>query len=47
MELMQIREGINKTGSIKKKKENIYITKSWFFKKVNKIDNPLERLTNE
>ena len=29
---------------LKKKKENINETKSWFFEKINKIDKPLARL---
>ena len=34
---------------MKKKKTTIKInkTKSWFFKKINKIDNPLARLTKK
>ena len=41
-----IREEINEIEN-RKTIENINQTKSWFFEKINKIDNPLARLTKE
>ena len=45
-EIIKIREEINKI-EIEKTIEEINKTKSWFFEKVNKIDNPLARLTKK
>ena len=44
--IINIKEEINKT-EIQKTIEKINKTKSWFFEKVNKIDNPLARLTKK
>ena len=41
-EIIKIKEEINKIEIQKNNK-----TKSWFFEKVNKIDNPLARLTKK
>ena len=42
-EIIKIRAEINET-EMKKTTEKIKETKSWFFEKINKIDNPLVRL---
>ena len=42
-EIMKIRAEINDIET-KKAVEHINETRSWFFKKINKIDNPLARL---
>ena len=48
-EINRLRAKINETENKQTKKtiENINATKSWFFEKVNKIGNPLARLTKE
>ena len=48
--LSQQKEGSHedhKGNRIKKKPKKPNKTKSWFFEKVNKIDNPLPRLTKK
>ena len=45
-EIIKIREELNKT-EIKKKYKKINKTKSWFFKRINKIDKTLARLTKK
>ena len=45
-EIIKIKEEINKIET-QKTIEKINRTKSWFFQKVNKIDNPLARLTKK
>ena len=45
-EIIEIKEEINKI-EIQKTIEKINKTKSWFFEKGNKIDNPLDRLTKK
>ena len=45
-EIIKIKEEINKI-EIQKTIDKINQTKSWFFGKVNKIDNPLARLTEK
>ena len=42
-EIIRIRSGINEK-EMKETIANINKTKSWFFKKINKIDKPLARL---
>ena len=43
-EIKKIRAEINNTETNKKMIEKINESKSWFFKKIHKIDNPLARL---
>ena len=43
-EIKKIRAEINNTETNKKIIEKINESKSWFFKKIHKIDNPLARL---
>ena len=45
-EIIKIKEENNKI-EIKKTTDKVNKTKSWFFEKVNKIDNPLSRLTKK
>ena len=45
-EIIKIKEEINKL-EIQKMIDKMNQTKSWFFKKVNKIDKPLARLTKK
>ena len=45
-EIIKIRAEINEI-EMKKTVEKMNGTKSWFFEKVNKIDNPLARLIKE
>ena len=43
---MKVREEIHRI-EIKKPVDNISKTKSWFFAKINKINNPLAKLTKK
>ena len=43
-EIIKLRADINKV-EIKKTIQRINVTKSWFFKKINKVNKPLSKLT--